>query len=62
VADSTTDKFNLKIHHCGLYVPDLESSTNWYRDIPAFAGIHAFAIKRPSGFLIRLGITFSEGF
>ena len=36
LADSTEDKFNLKIHHCGLYVPDLESSINWYRDIFGF--------------------------
>jgi len=32
MANSTTDPFDLKPHHCGIYVPDLESSISWYHD------------------------------
>jgi methylmalonyl-CoA/ethylmalonyl-CoA epimerase len=37
MASSATKIFNLKPHHCGISVPDLEASIAWYRDILGFS-------------------------
>jgi methylmalonyl-CoA/ethylmalonyl-CoA epimerase len=29
--------FGLRIHHCGMSVPDLQASINWYRDMLGFS-------------------------
>ena len=29
--------FDLKPHHCGISVPDLETSVAWYRDMLGFS-------------------------
>ncbi|MFC1863396.1 VOC family protein [Thermodesulfobacteriota bacterium] len=33
----TTDIFELKPHHCGISIPDLENSIVWYRDMLGFS-------------------------
>ena len=37
MADSTKNSFELRPHHCGISVPDLESSIAWYHDILGFS-------------------------
>ena len=34
---SETDTFTLIPHHCGISVPDLEASIDWYRDMLGFS-------------------------
>jgi methylmalonyl-CoA/ethylmalonyl-CoA epimerase len=34
---STTNLIELRPHHCGISVPDLESSIAWYRDMLGFS-------------------------
>jgi methylmalonyl-CoA/ethylmalonyl-CoA epimerase len=34
---SENHAFNLKPHHCGISVPDLESAIAWYRDMLGFS-------------------------
>ena len=33
----TTDTFELRPHHCGISVPDLETSITWYGDMLGFS-------------------------
>ena len=33
----TTDIYKLRPHHCGISVPDLETSIAWYRDMLGFS-------------------------
>jgi methylmalonyl-CoA/ethylmalonyl-CoA epimerase len=37
MVSSATKIFNLKPHHCGISVPDLEDSIVWYRDMLGFS-------------------------
>ena len=37
MAKVKTDSFELKPHHCGISVPDLEASIAWYRDLLGFS-------------------------
>jgi len=37
MAKAKTDSFELKPHHCGISVPDLETSIAWYRDMLGFS-------------------------
>jgi methylmalonyl-CoA/ethylmalonyl-CoA epimerase len=37
MAESTTDLFEIKPHHCGISVPDIEASIVWYRDMLGFS-------------------------
>ncbi len=36
MAKQTTDFFEMKPHHCGISVPDLEASIVWYCDVLGF--------------------------
>ena len=35
--ESTTGYLELRPHHCGISVPDLEASIAWYRDVLGFS-------------------------
>jgi methylmalonyl-CoA/ethylmalonyl-CoA epimerase len=37
VPSSKTETFELIPHHCGISVPDLEASIDWYRDMLGFS-------------------------
>jgi len=37
MASSATNIFDLKPHHCGISVPDLEAAIAWYRDMLGFS-------------------------
>ncbi|OGO24957.1 MAG: hypothetical protein A2144_08830 [Chloroflexi bacterium RBG_16_50_9] len=38
--------FELIPHHCGIFVPDIESSIAWYRDILGFTLSHRSTLTR----------------
>ena len=33
----TAEQFTIKPHHCGISIPDLEASIEWYRDMLGFS-------------------------
>ncbi len=38
--DFGTYRFEMRPHHCGIFVPDIESSIEWYQDILGFTLSH----------------------
>jgi len=42
--ESKTDTLQIKPHHCGISVPDLEASINWYRDMLGFSVVKRMTI------------------
>ena len=36
MTNSKAEYFKIKPHHCGISVPDLEASVDWYRDMLGF--------------------------
>jgi len=56
--------FDLRIHHCGISVPDLERSIAWYRDMLGFAVEYRTAIPQVPfrGAILRRGTTRVELF
>jgi len=42
--ESKTDTLQIKPHHCGISVPELEASINWYRDMLGFSVVKRMTI------------------
>ncbi len=38
--NSNNNTFEIKPHHCGIFVPEIESSIKWYKDILGFTLSH----------------------
>jgi len=47
MVDSESDSFQIVPHHCGVSVPDIEASINWYR-YPRSAGTTPYGRARRS--------------
>ena len=37
MSQSSNDTFELRPHHCGISVPDIEASVTWYSDVLGFS-------------------------
>ena len=58
---SATETFELKPHHCGISVPDIEASIKWYSDVLGFSvakriefGAGKIAFMKQGDFYIEL--------
>jgi methylmalonyl-CoA/ethylmalonyl-CoA epimerase len=56
------NEFNLKPHHCGISVPDIEASVAWYRDVLGFTVAHRTGMGEGKIVFMKLGDFYIELF